>query len=325
MKILVIGGTVFVGRAYVDEAVGRGHEVTVFHRGNAEPAGLPEVEHLHGDRLSDLEVLTGRRWDVALDTCAYFPRAVAALGNVLAGSVGHYTLVSTLSVHPDPFPVGTTEASPVYGAPFPEAEAVTAETYGPLKVLCELEARVRFDATLVIRPGYIVGPHDPTGRFTSFVRRAAAGGEMLAPGPPEALVQVVDVRDLGTFMLDRAERRDVDTYGIVGPGEPFTMQQWLEASRDAAGADTKLTWVSPEFLRGYGEELSSWLPIWDPDPGVHSYDGTKALGAGLKHRPIAETIADTLAWDRREKEPPLRAGLSPEQEREMLAAWRSGQ
>ncbi|HKH88258.1 MAG TPA: hypothetical protein VKA05_05520, partial [Acidimicrobiales bacterium] len=245
MRLLVIGGTHFVGRAYVEQAVERGHDVTVFHRGADEPVGFPAVEHLHGDRLTGLAVLGGRDWDSALDTCAYFPRAVGLLGEALSERVGHYAFVSTLSVLPDPLPVGATEATPTHGPPYPESEEVTADTYGPLKVACELAVGAGFPRALVIRPGYIVGPHDPTGRFTSFVRRAARGGEMLAPGPPEAPVQVVDVRDLASFMLDRVEAGDTDTYGVVGPGEPLTMEGWLEVVREAAGASTAFTWVTP--------------------------------------------------------------------------------
>lgn len=321
MRLLVIGGTHFVGRAYVELAAERGHDVTVFHRGTDEPAGFPEVEHVHGDRLTGLDALGGREWDSALDTCAYFPRAVRLLGDAVASRVGHYAFVSTLSVLPDPFPVGADESTPTHGRPHPDTEDVTNDTYGPLKVACELEARAAFAHVLVIRPGYIVGPWDPTGRFTSLVRRAASGGEMLAPGPPEAPVQVVDVRDLATFMLDRVEAGDTETYGVVGPGEAVTTAGWLGAARDAAGADTIFTWVTPDFIRGTGDEWGAWLPIWDPDPGTHHYDCRRAVAAGLHHRRFAATVADTLAWDREQGEPELRAGFPAGKERELLAAW----
>src|SRR5262245_46986718 len=195
MKLLVIGGTHFVGRAFVEEAVERGHAVTVFHRGSSEPDDFPDVEHVHGDRHDDLELLRGRTWDAALDTCAYRPRSVHIAADVLDRAVEHYTFVSTLSVHPDDdLPVGSREDAVTHGPPFPDTEELTLETYGPLKAACEQAADDRFASRcLIVRPGYIVGPHDPSDRFTYYVRRAAAGGEMLAPGPPDAPLQVLDV------------------------------------------------------------------------------------------------------------------------------------
>jgi 2'-hydroxyisoflavone reductase len=167
VKILVIGGTRFFGRAFVEAAAARGHEVAVFHRGEAEPEGLTDVEHVHGDRKAGLDALRGRSWDAALDTWAFVPREVRELALTLQAAVGHYTLVSSLSIHPDDLPVGATEATPTYQPPFPDIEEVTEETYGLLKVATEQEAATAFhDRLLVIRPGYIVGPHDPTDRFT---------------------------------------------------------------------------------------------------------------------------------------------------------------
>ena len=325
MRILVIGGTRFAGRAYVEEAVRRGHEMTVFHRGTSEPEGLADVEHVHGDRNADLGLLRGSFWDAVLDTCAYFPRAVRDVAAAVGDAVGHYTFVSTLSVHPDDFPPGGNEESPTHAPPFPDTEEITLETYGPLKVACEVAARESFPArSLVVRPGYIVGPHDPTDRFTYWLRRAAEGGEMLAPGPPHAPFQVVDARDLAAFMLERAEGRDTDTYGVVGPGTPITTKDLLETASDVAAAETTLTWVDEAFLHSLGDEVEAELPMWHPQyPGAHSYDSSKAIAAGLRHRPFAETVADTLAWDRARGRQPLRAGLSDERERELLDRWRA--
>jgi 2'-hydroxyisoflavone reductase len=323
VRILVIGGTRFVGRGFVEEAARRGHDITLFHRGNAEPHDLVEVEHLHGDRDARLGVLSGRAWDAVLDTCAYIPRAVSDLAAVIGNSVSHYTFVSTLSVYDD-LPVGATESAPMFGAPFPPSEEVTEKTYGPLKVACEQEAQKKFGGRLlIIRPGYIVGPHDYSDRFTFYVRRAAAGGEMLAPGPPEQPFQGVDVRDLGTFMLDRIEAGDVNDYGVVGPGERVTMRDLLETARDVARADTTFAWTSHDFLDARGD-VDRLFPMWHPDePGAHTFDASKAITAGLRHRPFRETIADTLAWDRGRGSPPLRVGLSTDEERDLLAARRS--
>ena len=325
MKLLTIGGTRFFGRAFVDEAARRGHEVTVFHRGQSEPEDVGGIEHVHGDRHEGLDRLRGRAWDATLDTCAFVPRDVRALAELLGDGVGHYAFVSSLSVHPEDLPVGATEETATLPPASSDIEEVTDETYGPLKVATERAAAEALPGrVLVVRPGYIVGPNDPTDRFTFWVRRAADGGEMLAPGPPDASIQGIDARDLGTFVLDRIEAGDTETYGVVGPGEPATMADVLSASRAAAEADTRFTWVDPAFLAAIGDERETWLPMWHPDlPGFHAYDASKAIAAGLRPRPFAETIADTLAWDRDRGSPPLKVGLPPEQERALLDAWRA--
>ena len=324
MQLLVIGGTHFVGRALVEDAVERGHDITVFHRGPAEPEGFPPVEHLHGDRDGGLDVLRGRTWDAAIDTCGYVPRVVRDSARLLADAVRTYAFVSTLSVYPDDAPPGCNEETPTYQPPFPDTEEITAESYGPLKVACELEALGAFPGRcLVIRPGYIVGPHDPTDRFTYWVRRAAAGGRMLAPGPQDHALQVVDVRDLGAFTLDHVEAGTADVFGVVGPREPLTWGEAMPALVKAADAGTELAWVDAPFLRERINDEEGELPLWDIDyPGLHSFDASKAVAAGLHHRPLAETIADTLAWDRGRGA--LKVGLTPERERELLQRWMAG-
>lgn len=326
MRILTIGGTRFFGRAFVEEATRRGHEVSVFHRGESEPEDFPDIEHLHGDRTAGPGLLAGRSWDAVLDTCAFVPRHVRELAEAIGDRIGHYTLVSSLSVHPDDLPVGANEETPTHAPPFPETDEDTDELYGPQKVASEIEAAGVFhDRLLVIRPGYIVGPHDPTDRFTSWVRRAAAGGEMLAAGPPDASIQGIDARDLGTFVLDRIEASDTDTYGVVGPAEPATTARVLESARDAGGADTTFVWADQEWVLGLGEQHETWFPMWHPHlPGFHAYDASKATAAGLRPRPFDQTIVDTLSWDRDRGRPSLEAGLDADRERELLAAWREG-
>lgn len=319
----MIGGTQFVGRAFVEEAASRGHEPTLFHRGDTEPGDLPDVEHLHGDRNGGLDVLRGRTWDAALDTCAYVPRAVRELAAVIESSVEHYTVVSTISVYPSDTPAGATEKTPVRPPPYPDTEEVTGETYGGLKVLCEVEALDAFGARcMIIRPGYIVGPHDPTDRFTYYVRRAASGGEMLAPGPPDTPFQFVDVRDLAAFMLGRIVRKDVDTYGVAGPAT-VTMRDALATAIDIGRAGTRVVWASESFLSELGEERWQLFPMWHPEfAGLHAFDASKARGSGLGYRPLTETISDTLAWDADRGKPPLKAGLTEAKERELLTRWR---
>ena len=325
VKILTIGGTRFFGRAFVEEAARRGNEVAVFHRGEWEPADLAGVEHVHGDRHDGLQGLAGRSWDAVLDTCAFVPRVIGDLAETIGADIDHYTLVSSLSVHPDDLPVGATEDTPTHPPASPDTEGVTDETYGPLKVACEIEAAARFAGRLlVIRPGYIVGLHDPTDRFTYWVRRAAAGGEMLAAGPPDAPIQGIDARDLGTFVLDRIEAADANTYGVVGPAEPATTISVLESARSAGRAGTTFVWADPEFVLGLGARHEAWFPMWHPHlPGFHEYDAAKATAAGLRPRPFEETIADTLAWDQARGRPPLEAGMTPEEERELLDVWRA--
>ena len=324
MKLLIIGGTHFVGRAVVEDAVERGHDVTVFHRGADEPEGFPDVEHLHGDRDGELDVLRDREWDAALDTCGYVPGVVRDSAQLLAGAVGIYAFVSTLSVLPDEAPPAANEDTPLHQPPFPETEEITNESYGPLKVACELEAKSAFPGRcLIVRPGYIVGPHDPTDRFTYWVRRASMGGEMLAPGPDDGALQVVDVRDLSAFTLDRMEAGRSDVFGVVGPAEPLTWATFLPLVCDLAGAGTTLTWVDRAFLESQlGDDLDEAFPLRDyPYQGVHQYDARKAIAAGLTHRPLEETIADTLMWDR--DRGPLKAGITAEREQELLATRRA--
>lgn len=326
MRLLVIGGTHFVGRAVVDAADARGHEVTVFHRGPSEPEGFPDVEHLHGDRDGGLAALRGREWDAALDTCGFVPRVVRDSARLLADAVGTYGFVSSLSVLPDDAPPGANEDTPTHQPPFPQTEEITNESYGPLKVACEREATAAFPGRcLIVRPGYIVGPNDPTDRFTYWVRRAAAGGEMLAPGPGDGAIEVVDVRDLGAFMLDHLEAGAAGTFGVVGPGEPLTWSAFVGTARSVGGSGTTPVWVARRFLEAeLADDIDGVLPLRDyPYEGLHRYDGSRAIAAGLRHRPLEETIADTLAWDRGRG--PLKAGLSSERERELLDAWRATQ
>ncbi|HEY7401571.1 MAG TPA: epimerase [Actinomycetota bacterium] len=327
MRLLVIGGTHFVGRHAVEHAVARGHEVTVFHRGPTEPDGtFPEVAHAHGDRDGGLDNLPEGSWDAVLDTCGFVPRIVRASATLLADRADHYTFVSSLSAYPDDVPRGATEETPAHAPPFPDTEEITGESYGPLKVACELEVRRAFPGRAsIVRPGFIVGPNDPIDRFPYWVRRSAAGGAMLAPEPADLPVQLVDVRDLAAFMLDHAERRTDDVFNVTGPDRVLTMRELLESCTAAGGADTKLVWAGVEFLRERGlhepgEHGWEQLPYWyTEEPGFSEFDVSKAIAAGLRFRPLAETIADTLAWDRRREQTwPMGAGLDRAREQELL-------
>jgi 2'-hydroxyisoflavone reductase len=324
VRILVLGGTLFVGRHLVEAALGRGHEVTLFNRGRTRPGLFPDVETLHGDRdAGDLEALRGRRWDAVVDTSARVPRWVRDAAGLLAGSVEHYTFVSSCSVYADTSRPGTDEAAPVHTLADESVEEITsAEVYGALKVLCERAAEEAMPGrVLSVRAGLIVGPYDPSGRFTYWVHRIARGGEVLAPEPRDQPVQLVHGRDLAEWMLDMAERRDAGVFNATGPERPLTMSALLEAIREASGSDARLAWADERFLVESGVEAWSDLPLWLA-PGVNAesasflaVDVRKALAAGLRFRPLAATIRETLEG----AETTPAAGLDPARERELLA------
>ncbi|MGH3022843.1 MAG: SDR family oxidoreductase [Gaiellaceae bacterium] len=323
MRILVLGGTLFVGRHVVEAALERGHEVTLFNRGRTAAALFPDVETLHGDRdAGDLDALRGRRWDAAVDTSARVPRWVHDAAGLLAGAVEHYTFVSSGSVYADTSTPGTDEGSPVHSLADESVEEITsAEVYGALKVLCERAAEQQLPGrVLSARAGLIVGPYDPTGRFTYWVHRIARGGEVLAPEPRDQPVQLIHGRDLADWMLDLAERRETGVYNATGPERPLTMEGLLEAIREVAGGDASLTWAGERFLVENGVEAWSELPLWLA-PGANpesanflAVDVRKAIAAGLRFRPLAETIRDTLAG----AETTPAAGLDSLRERELL-------
>ena len=328
MKLLVIGGTRFSGRALTEQALERGHEVTLFHRNPTEL--FAAAEHVLGDRDRGVEALAGRRFDAIVDTCGYVPRAVRSSAELLADS-GWYGFVSSLSAHADDLPPGSTEDDPVHEPPFPDTEDVTDETYGPLKVACERVVQDVFDVrACVVRPGFIVGPNDPTDRFTYWVRRAGAGGEMLAPAPTDYGLQWVDARDLAAFVLRLAERATQGVYGVVDRAPTMTLGDLIAEAASAAGVETRVTWMDEASLgdafagEGSGDDPHDAFPLWWPEaPGFHAFDPHRAFTAGLRCRAPAETVRDTLAWDRtREQTWPMRAGLDPERERTLLSARR---
>jgi 2'-hydroxyisoflavone reductase len=328
MQLLIIGGTVFLGRHLVEAALARGHTVTLFNRGQHHPELFAEIEKLRGDRDGGLAVLRGRRWDAAIDTCGYVPRLVRASAEQLAAAVEHYTFVSSISVYADVSQVGIDEQAPVGTLEDATVEAVTGETYGPLKALCEQAAeRAMPGRVLNVRPGLIVGPHDPTGRFTYWPRRVARGGEVLAPDGPEHGVQIIDVRDLAEWTLDMIEARQTGVFNATGPEARLSFGALLDTCRAVSGGDARFTWVAERFLLDAGvtpwTELPLWVPYCEPEnAGFDAIDCSKAIASGLGFRPLAETVRDTLAWQAtRPADETPRAGLAAEREAEVLAAW----
>ena len=317
MKLLLLGGPLFLGRAVTEAALARGHELTFFNRGRTNPELYPEVERLVGDRGGNLGVLQSRDWDAVIDTCGYLPSVVRASAEALASS-GLYCFVSSISVYAD-FSVPVDEDSPVAAlGDLPEDE-VTNESYGPLKALCERAVVDVFaDRALVVRPGLITGPHDPTGRFTYWPHRIARGGEVLAPAPPTNATQSIDVRDLGEWIVSLCERSVTGVYNATHPG--VSWDELLETCRDVAGASAEITWVAPDFLVEH--EVGEWmeLPLWIVDPALAYADRVavqRALDEGLTFRPLAETVRGALDHAATTEA----AGLTPEREAALLTEW----
>lgn len=330
MRILILGGTRFVGRHLVQAAMARGHEVTLFNRGESNPGLFPSVKELHGDRDGDLtaleEALAVERWDAVIDTCGYVPRVVRASTELLANEVPHYTFISTISVYADFTTEGLDESSPVATMADETVEEITHETYGPLKRLCEQVVEgVYPDGALIIRPGLIVGPHDPTDRFTYWPVRVAEGGEVLAPGTGEAPVQFIDGRDLAAWTIKMVEERATGTFNATGPASTLSLREFLETTRRRSDSDAAFVWVDEAFLLEAGAEPWMEIPLWIPGEeaaGIGTVNVDKAIAAGLTFRPLAETMEDTRAWaEKRPGTHEWRAGLRREREEALLTVW----
>jgi nucleoside-diphosphate-sugar epimerase len=319
MRLLILGGTQFLGRHIARQTLERGHELTLFTRGQTNPDLFPEAEHVHGDRDGGLAPLAGREFDAVIDTSGYVPRVVRESAELLSGA-GRYTFISSVSVYegnggitdPDG-PVGTIEDESI--------EEITEQSYGPLKALCEQAVEQVFgDRALVIRPGLIVGPDDPTDRFTYWPARIAEGGTVLAPGDPAVHTQVIDVRDLAEFTLNLTERGESGRWNAVGPAHPLEMGVLLALCKEVSVSDAYFVWADNKQLLDRGVEPWTDLPLWlggDPDyEWMDRVDPAPAVAAGLRHRPLDEIVADTLAWHRAHEGDPSRAGFKMSRERE---------
>jgi 2'-hydroxyisoflavone reductase len=339
MRILILGGTGFIGPHQVDYALARGHQVTLFNRGKEPHAWPGEVEELIGDRnTGDLKALESRQWDACIDNPTTLPFWVRDAGRVLAGKVGQYIFISTISVYAaNDRPADESASLLAYsGKDVMDETAQTlrasaGELYGPLKAASEGEARRQFGAaTTIIRPGLIAGPGDETDRFTYWPVRLARGGEVLAPGDGDDPVQFIDARDLAEWTVRVAESHTLGVFNATGPAHPLGMRGMLAGIVVANASDARLTWVSADFLEA--QKVAPWsdLPVWVPGKGDSAGFARrsigKALGAGLVFRPLATTAADTLAWfngQPQDRQAKLRAGLSSAREAALLEKWKA--
>jgi 2'-hydroxyisoflavone reductase len=379
-KILILGGTGFIGPKTIEVALARGHHVTIFNRGKREklqPLEF-EVEHLYGNRDPELpaddekgpdgkllrpdsspkglEQLVGKSWDVVIDNSGFFPRMVKASADLLAKQgVSRYIFISSISAYDEasiPAQGGDEDIKlATLKDPTVEDMGKEFENYGGLKVLCEQAASAAFPAgATIVRPGYIVGPGDPTDRFTYWPDRMARGGEVLAPGTPDDPLQWIDSRDLAAWLVTLAENGTTGAFNAVGPTPPARWGEVLQTCIDAAGKPVELTWVPADWLEKNGKPEDAF-PIWIPPTGkytgFHRWNNARAIAAGLTLRPLSDTVKALLAWFPREIErrvtvtkqiaetnkakglppPPdptaLRAGPAPAREKELLARWKA--
>jgi len=322
-RILMLGGTGFVGRHITEAALDAGHDVTIFNRGQTNADLFPGAARLTGDReAGDLGALSTGEWDAVIDVNAYIPRHVREMIDALEGRVGHYTFVSTVSVY-ESAPSGPITATSTLGTlEDPSTEEITGATYGPSKVACEGVVRDAFPGrSAIIRPGIVAGPHDPTDRFTYWVRRAAQGGEMAVPGRPDQPVQVVHGRDQGDFVVKATVDGLDGAFNTVGPSEAMTLRSMVEACVEAAGSDAELVWVDETLVAEQKAAFPLYIPSKANRDGLFQASSTKAEAAGFRNRPILQTVVDTLAWDRTRDQSTLAPGSpTPDAEATLLAA-----
>lgn len=341
MKILILGGKIFLGRHLVEAALGNGHEVTLFNRGRHSSELYSQVEQVRGDRSRDLSALEGRQWDAVIDTSGYTPSVVSASARLLANAVKQYVFISSISVYKDVSVMGVDEAAPVEtitpeqvrdaeNIVPPDKGAVArayGAAYGALKALCEQAAEEAMPRRVLnVRPGLVVGPYDYSDRFTYWPGRIARDGEVLAPGRPERPVQFIDARDLAEWVIHMVESGQMGTYNATGPDKLLTMRQVLDACKLVSENDASFTWVDEAFL--LNEKVQPWgqVPLWLPEEpesaGFNAISITRALAAGLTFRPLAETVRDTLAWDTtRPADEARQAGLAADDEARLLRLW----
>ncbi|HUA22867.1 MAG TPA: NAD-dependent epimerase/dehydratase family protein, partial [Steroidobacteraceae bacterium] len=328
-RVLILGGTGFIGPHFVAALTAHGHSVTLFNRGRSPLRAASNIEQLVGDRNGQVAALKGRDWDAVIDDSGYTPREVRLTATLLESHVAHYIFISSISAYADLKSPGIDENYPLAKLKDPTVEAVTADTYGGLKALCESVVEHSYPRRCaIIRPTFIAGPGDPTDRFTYWPVRVSRGGEMLAPGAPRDPIQFIDVRDLADFVRACVERGISGRYNVCTEPRAITMGMLLDLSNRITGADTEITWAGTRFLEAQrligpdstGRELPIWVSPTGDDAGAALVSCARAVAKGLRFRPLEQTITDTLAWQRQRTvaEQTLRAGLTPQREVELL-------
>jgi nucleoside-diphosphate-sugar epimerase len=326
VRLLVLGGTGFVGRAFVQVALDAGHEVTLFNRGLRDPDAFPRAEHVSGDRERDLSALDGRTWDAVFDASCYVPRVARLSAWALAGRVGVYAFVSSLSVYSDERTSDQDESAPVGTIDDPTTEVIDDRTYGPLKVLAEREVQEVFaERALIERPGFIVGPHDTIDRMPWWLRRVARGGSVAAPSAPDYPLQLIDARDIGVWTLAMMQVGRGGVFNLCGPEAPLRFGELLDTIERVTGAEADFVWLPDPFLAEEGidpneEPFPYWLgPASESAP---TFSNRRAIDAGLTFRPLDEIVRDEYAWDRARPQEPLDRGIDADRERALLERWR---
>ena len=330
LDILVLGGTGFIGPHMVREALRRGHSVTLFNRGRTNNALFPDLETIKGDRGGDLEGLANRDWDAVIDNSGYMPQYVQNSARTLSANIGQYLFISSISAYAG-FAQAGDEDSPLAKMADEDAHEFSWEFYGALKVRCEERAaeEIGDDRLTILRPTYICGPGDHTDRFTYWPVRTSKGGEMLWAGSPEHEIQIIDVRDLANFVVDCVEQKVTGTFNTVTPVGSYTMGRLLEDSQAVTAATVDPVWVDDAFVESSGAGAGGALPIWHPMSGENAYvssvSGQRARAAGLRNRPVRETIRDLMTWwDTlpEERITNARFAMTAEREAELIAAWK---
>lgn len=339
MKVLILGGTRFLGRALVEEALARGHEVTLFNRGTNKEI-FPEVEQVLGDRNRDAALLKNRKWDVLIDTCGFAPHQIKKIADVLGDNIEHYTFISSISVYKDWIPLNITEDYPLLSM-LPEDKLADVEAgklspyehYGELKALCEIEAEKHWPGSVLhVRAGLLVGPFDYSDRLPYWIQRVARGEKVLVPGRSSRPVQLIDIKDLASWMLTMAEKRKAGTFNVTGPNDGLTIEKLLNTCKSVTNSNAEFIWAEEQFLLRHKVQPWTEMPLWIPEDsplegqakpwkGTFSFNIEKAVHTGLSFRPLEDTIYDIYQWAKARNNSDYKAGISLAKEQELLELW----
>jgi 2'-hydroxyisoflavone reductase len=339
MKVLILGGTRFLGRALVEEALKRGHEITLFNRGTNKET-FPQVEQLIGNRDSDVSLLENRKWDVVMDTCGFAPHQIKKIAVLLGDNIEHYTYISSISVYKDWIPLNITEDYHLQSMPpedklkgVEEGKISPYEYYGALKVLCEAEAEKHWPGSVLhIRAGQLVGPFDYTDRLPYWVQRVAQGGKVLVPGRSDRPVQLIDVKDIATWVFNMAENRKAGTFNVTGPNYELTIEELLKTCKAVTNSNAEFVWAEEQFILEHKVKPWTEMPLWIPEhfpleeetepwKGSFFISIEKAASTGLAFQPIEDTVYNVYQWEKARQDIDRKAGISREREQKLLETW----